>query len=324
MTSTDAPRCRAGDNGGKHSGRSGSPLRVGVGRAIAHHGELLQGVFEDEDDRLHRGLVTLPHSALQAVATFWPRDTGTIRTRTSERSKAARAVALTLEHLGLAGTGGDLTIESEIPVGHGFGSSTADVVASIRAAAAAAGLTLRRSTICRLAIAAEEASDAIAYGDQAVLFAHREGRILEHFEGEFPPLVVVGFRSGNRTIDTLRLPRARYGEEEIQLFRVLRGLAARAIRYQDPRLLGEVATLSATISQRHLPKPRFDAVVALAKDHDACGIQVAHSGTLSGILLDGNESGVAEKAGRLAAKARRAGFKAVTAFALNAEGMFPQ
>ena len=58
---------------------------------------------------------------------------------------------------------------------------------------AAVGVTLRRSTVCRLAAETEGASDAIAYGDQAVLFSHREGRILEHVGGEIPPLLVVGF-----------------------------------------------------------------------------------------------------------------------------------
>lgn len=296
-------------------------LQVGIGRAIAHHGELLQGVFEGDDGHLHRGLVTLPLSTQQVVATFWPRQDDRIRTRPGNRPKAARAVALTLQHLGFEHWGGDLTIESGISIGYGYGSSTADVVAAIRATAAASSVVLRRSTICRLAIAAEEASDAIVYGDQAVLFAHREGTCLEHFGGALPPLLVVGFRDGSSAqIDTLRLPRVRYDSEEIQLFRMLRALAFRSIREQNPRMLGRVATISAEISQRHLPKPRWTAVLRLAAGHSALGVQVAHSGTLFGILFDPGKSGATATAARLAKTVRGEGFKDIHTFAVNAEG----
>lgn len=309
------------DNSG-HADIRDEVLRVGVGRAIAHHGELLQGVFEGDDGRLHRSLITLPMVRLQALATFWPRPGRAIRTRPSKRPKAARAARLTLEHLGLRDAGGDLTIESAIPIGHGYGSSTADVVAAIRATAAASGIHLRPSTTSRLAVAAERASDAIACGDQAVLFAHREGRVLEYFGGEFPPLVILGFKAdGAGPIDTLRLPPARYDSEEIQLFRVLRGLAQHAVRQQDPRLLGRVATVSAMISQRHLPKPAFEAIRQMADDCGACGVQVAHSGTLMGILLDATRPRNSATAADLARKLGDAGFKDITTFGLNAEGM---
>ncbi|MBO6720029.1 MAG: kinase [Rhizobiaceae bacterium] len=324
VSGKSAPSGRRSDGGANGTGRQTERwLQVGVGRAMAHHGELLQGVFEGADGRLHRGLITLPLAAQQSLVTFWPAGEDDIRTRPADRGKAARAAALTLEHLGFANVGGDLTIESDIPVGHGYGSSTADVMAAIRAAAAAAGATLRRSTICRLAVEAEGASDAIAYGDQTVLFAHREGRILEHFGGEYPPLVVVGFRTGGaRPIDTLSLPRARYDGQEIEQFRVLRGLASHAIRQQDPRLIGRVATASARISQHHLAKPRFEAVAELARAHGACGVQVAHSGTLMGVLFDADEGGVTTRTTALAKTLRQAGFKGIVTFAVNVDGVF--
>lgn len=296
-------------------------MLVGTGQASAHHGEILQGVFEGDDGRLHRGLVTLPLASLKAVATFWPRQHPGIQTRPTSRTKAARAAELTLEHLGATGGGGDLTIESVIPIGHGYGSSTADVIATIRAVAAAAGVTLHHSTVARLAVAAEGASDAIGYGEWALLFAHREGRVIEHFGGEFPPLVVVGFRdSKDPPIDTLGFPRARYDTEEIETFRVLRGLACRAIRQQDPRLLGHVATVSARISQRRLRKPRLDAVRQMAEDHGACGVQVAHSGTLIGILWDAGAPNTARQTAALSKKVRQAGFGELVSFALGVDG----
>jgi uncharacterized protein involved in propanediol utilization len=316
---------RSGRGADGSGARTEHRLQVGVGRAMAHHGELLQGVFEGEDGRLHRALITLPLAAKQSMVTFWPSTQGGIRTRPEHRRKSARAAALTLEHLGIPSAGGDLTIESDIPVGHGFGSSTADVIAAIRATAAATGVTLRRSTVCRLAVEAEGASDAIAYGDQVVLFAHREGRIMEHLGGEYPPLLVVGFRSARaRPIDTLSLPRARYDQEEIEQFRTLRGLAWRAVRQQDPRLIGRVATASARISQRRLANPRLEAVLDLAAAHGACGVQVAHSGTLMGVLFDADENGVATRTTALAGSLRRAGFRGIVRFAVNADGASPQ
>jgi uncharacterized protein involved in propanediol utilization len=292
-------------------------LRVGIGHAIAHHGELLQGVFEGEDGHLRRGLVTLPLTSRQSLVTFWPRDSGSIRTRPRGRGKAVRAAALTLDHLGYSDAAGDLTIESHIPIGHGYGSSTADVVATIRAVAAGVGATLRRSTVCRLAVAAEEACDAVAYEDQVVLFAQREGYVIEHFAGEFPPLLIVGFRSGDDSpVDTLHLPPARYNSEEIEQFRALRGMFCHAIRRQDPRLLGRIATASARISQRHLEKSHFDATLERAETHGACGIQVAHSGTLMGVLFDANEIKTAPRARELAAGLRRGGFEDVTIFSI--------
>jgi uncharacterized protein involved in propanediol utilization len=296
------------------------PLTVGTGRSIAHHGELLQGVFEDQDLRLHRGLITLPLASKFAVATFWPRSASAIRTRPSGKSKACRAAELTLAHLGHTAAGGDLTLESTIPVGHGYGSSTADVIASIRAVAAASGVDLRPSTISRLAVSAEGASDAIAHEGHAVLFAQREGRVIEYLGGELPPLLVVSARSKmDRPINTLDLRPARYDDAEIEQFRALRGLAARAIRYADARLLGRVSTVSALISQRRLPKSQFEAIWALAQSPDVCGIQVSHSGTLIGLLVDARVQRSGAKAAALARASRRLGLTAVEIFGVNLE-----
>lgn len=289
-----------------------------TGHAIAHHGELLQGVFEDDQCRLHRGLVTLPLDSMRSTAVLVLEASGNLHVEPGSHVKALRATRLALEYLGHPTLGGSLSIESDIPVGHGYGSSTADVVSSIRAVAAAFGVKLLPSTVSRIAVAAETAADAIAFESAAVLFAQREGVVLEHFGGSLPPVVLVGFKANAAAaINTVELAPARYCAEEIQLFRALRGMVARAVRYQDPRLLGRVATLSAHVSQRHLPKPHFGFVNDLAHHHHACGVQVAHSGTLIGIMLDAGSAGHCAHAQAIVAALKTANFRDIGVFSIN-------
>ncbi|WP_081623608.1 kinase [Hoeflea sp. 108] len=293
------------------------PARQADGDAIAHHGELLQGVFEDNHGRAHRGLVTLPLDSLRSSAWIELDVGGTVCVKPAYRVKALRAAQLTLEHLGHPGLGGRLIIESDIPIGHGYGSSTADVVASIRAVAAALGKRLLPSTIAHMAVAAEIASDAIAFETEALLFAQREGKILEHFGGALPPFVLVGFKAdATAGVDTLELAPARYSSEEIQLFRILRGMVARSVEIQDVRLLGQAATMSARISQRYLPKPRFEEVIDVAERFQTCGIQVAHSGSLVGLMLD-VPSASREKLSTINAVLGEKGFQDIGIFSIN-------
>ena len=303
------------------SPRHGEPLpSIGVGTAICHHGELLQGVFEDRNGQLHRGLVTLPLAKLASKATFTCTATTALTVHPDDKTKAVLAARKTLDHLDIA-EGGILHIDSDIPIGHGYGSSTADVVAAIRAVAAAHTVQLLPSRISQLAVAAEQASDAIAFDGHAVLFAQREGIVLEDFGGSLPPLLLVGFKSsGGPPIDTLNLPPARYDSTEIQQFRVLRALIAYAIRYQDPNCLGRAATASALISQRHLPKQHLEGVIEIAEGAGACGVQVAHSGSLLGILFDRAGKNLRQRADSVAASVQRSGFCDVEFHQINDDG----
>ena len=59
-----------------------------------------------------------------------------------------------------------------------------------------------------------------------------------------------------------------------------------ACQTNDPRRMGEAATLSAIASQHLLPKPGFDTLRALVEECDLYGINVAHSGSVVGLMLD--------------------------------------
>lgn len=263
----------------------------GRGFSASHHGEILQGVFEHVAvpvGRLRRALITIPCHLFHSKVTF-SLDPGTapLTVHPKTKVKALRAATLAFERYGApVELGGRLTVISDVPEGWGAGSSTADVVASIYAVADAFGKRPIPEDVGKLAVAAEIASDAIMFDQRAVLFAHREGIVLEDLGGPLPPLSIVGFNSEEKGVPTLGLPPVRYTSWEIEAFRPLLGLVRRAIQFQDPRLLGRVASASARLNQRHLPKPRFDLIERVAQKVGALGISVAHSGTLIGLLFD--------------------------------------
>ncbi|MFF4656839.1 kinase [Streptomyces sp. NPDC001381] len=261
--------------------------RVGRGTAPAHHGELLQGAFTVPDrDTPVRALVTLPCPSYTTRAAFTPAPGGAVTVSPPWKTKARRAAELAL---GDRPAGGRLELSGEVPLGRGFGSSTSDVLAAVRAVRDAYDAPLTAREAARLAVRAETAADALMFEETTVLFAQREGRALEDFGRRLPPLRVLGFgtRPGGdgRGVDTLSLPPPRYDDTEIARFDHLRELLRCAVRTGDAALLGTVATRSALLNQRHLPVPALDRLLAVAHDCAALGVQVAHSGDIAGLLF---------------------------------------
>ncbi|MFZ3498551.1 GHMP kinase [Streptomyces sp. 5.8] len=271
----------------------GAP-RAGTGQAPCHHGEILQGVFLDGAGRRCAGLVTLPMAGPGSSAAFVRRPGAAPEALTvvpADRTKAARAAALTVaecaRRTGQPHCGGELRLTGEIPVGLGMGSSSSDVIAAVRAVADSYGLRLDPPTVAGLAVRAELASDPLMLGGRPVLFAQREGRVLEVLGPALPPLVVVGCAlGGGAPVDTLSLPTTEVADSDVRAYERLRALLRRAVATGSAELLGAVATASARRGQQILGHPEFDALTALARRVGAVGVQIAHSGAVAGVLFD--------------------------------------
>lgn len=264
-----------------------SEFRVGHGEIHAHHGEIVQGMFYSSDGTVEHGLVTLPCTLFGTHVRFRPLRSGPLTVEPGDRSRAKAAARLALDALGRTGWGGSIRIESNVPVQWGCGSSTTDVLATIRAVADAFGAVLEPAWIAGLAVAAETASDSLMFGhERAVLFAQRRGRVLLDLGGPLPAVRVLGFNTeGERGVATLTLPPVPYSAWEIEAYRAVLGLLRRAVEEQDPGLLGRVATASTLIMQRHRPKRHMPELLRLAREAGALGVQVAHSGTVAGFLF---------------------------------------
>ncbi|PSJ29078.1 GHMP kinase [Streptosporangium nondiastaticum] len=269
-------------------------LPTGTGHAPCHHGELLQGVFLDDEGRRCAGLVTLPMAGPGSRAEFVRRPGTAPEALTvvpADRTKAARAAALAVaecaERTGQPPCGGELRIICDIPVGLGMGSSTSDVIAAVRAVADSYRLRPAPAAVARLAVRAELACDPLMLDGRPVLFAQREGRVLEILGPALPPLVVVGCAlGGGAPVDTLSLPAHEPTDSDVRAWERLRTRLRRAVAGGDAQLLGRVATASARRGQEVLGHPEFGALDSIARRVGAAGVQIAHSGAVAGVLFD--------------------------------------
>lgn len=261
-------------------------VSTGWGLSTAQHGELLQGQIEDACFQWHRCLVSLPCQLLYSQVRFAASHDEPLTVEPVHKSKSKKVVQLTLQKFNLERLGGKLTIDTNINEGKGYGSSTSDCVASALAAAAAIGQSLTEEELAKLVVAAEIASDNFMF-KRVVLFAHREGRVLEDLAPRLPRLVVLGIDTDvDGAVYTLDFPPAVYTWRQKQCFRTLVSALRRAVRCGDVALLGRVATASAVINQQFLPKPMFCELRHLAEHAGAVGIAVAHSGTVLSMLFN--------------------------------------
>ncbi len=273
----------------------------GRAQCSAQHGEILRGAFWAYGTP-SRALVTLPYpgASATAVARLVP-DDATVVVHPKEKARAAVAAHLTLRELRLSG-GCRVELSGDIPTGWGLGSSTADVVATVRAVAAAAGRVLPPETVARLVATAGRASGSIMFEGAVTLFADREGRVLEVLAPALPPLLVVGCNAGGGAgADTAQAPAqapAQYLSGEVEQLGYLLAMLRRALSTQNAMLLGRVATRSAAINQRFRPLAPFAELCRIAESTGAAGVQVAHSGTVAGLVYDAADPRVRRRADR--------------------------
>jgi uncharacterized protein involved in propanediol utilization len=202
-----------------------------------------------------------------------------------ERTKSRLAVERYLALEGLP-CGGVLHVHTPLEPAHGFGTSTADISASLRAAAAAWGRTVSPETISHIAVGIEP-TDGSMY-DGSVAYAHRTGALLEEL-GRLPPFEALVACVGNG-VDTIVFDAYRKdfqypARDEDRLFAAW-AMVRRANRQQDVELLARACTLSARINEQLLPKPLFAEMIRYAELGGAEGLMVAHSGTLQALVLD--------------------------------------
>ena len=241
-------------------------------------GELAQGMLEET-----LVMVTCPID-LFATATVEVFPGAGLVHGPTDSPKAARAVGLFLEGIGRTDVDARLQLHSPIPRRKGMASSTADVVGAIGAAAAALGEAVPARQMAEVALAIEPSDGIMLPG--VALFAHRSGRIVRTL-GHPPAMRVLVLEYADE-VDTEafnQVDRRGVLRSQSELFGEAVGLIAAGLKKGDGRLIGRGATLNALAYQRVFPNPHLDSVLDLARTAGSVGVNVAHSGTVLGMLF---------------------------------------
>ncbi|WP_226571202.1 GHMP family kinase ATP-binding protein [Mangrovibacter yixingensis] len=212
----------------------------------------------------------------------------------SERPLMRAALGAVLRYAGIpAQHSGTLriTFDSSIPLAKGMASSTADIAATAVATARHLGIFLPVDALAALCVSLEPTDSTLFPG--LTLFDHLTGATTVPCGG-LPGCEILLLESPNQ------LRTADFHQRDLRP--ILQGsapalnrawqLLQQACKTNNPWLLGEATTLSAVASQQFLAKPGFDALLSIVEGNNIYGINVAHSGSVVGLLLDSHHHDV--------------------------------
>ena len=241
-------------------------------------GELLQGVLPND----RHFLVTLPIN-IKSKAYFNPQSSKKFIVYPKCKEKIKNFINLFCNYYGIA-AGGYLSIESEIPIGKGLSSSTADLIAVCRALSKAFNINYSPECIEKL-MRQIEPSDGLLY-DGVVAYYHKEVSLLKKFN-YYPDLIILGIDEGGE-VDTIRYNQVKQNPsiQEKYEFNKLLSQFIQAIAKKDLNTIGRISTRSTELNQKYNYKPSFNNILEINCVINGLGLICAHSGTYIGILLN--------------------------------------
>ncbi|WP_062209139.1 kinase [Streptomyces sp. NBRC 109706] len=251
---------------------------LGTGTTFGTFGELLQGVLPDG----RAFLVTLPIDRWARARFHYRQEDPTLHVVPAHKCKAHTAARLALASVGRRG-GGLLHLESDLPEGKGLASSSADLVATVRAVGDAIGVRFTPEEIEAL-LREIEPSDGVMY-DGIVAFCHQQVRLLGKF-GHLLPLTVVAHDVGGRvdTISHNRRPPPFHAAERQEYARLLAELRE-AVACGDLATVGHISTRSAELNRRIRARDDLEHLRSACRELDGIGLVLTHSGTMLGVAF---------------------------------------
>lgn len=202
--------------------------------------------------------------------------------------KSRRAMELVFERFGLPvdeTKNISLNIKSQIPVGKGMASSTADIGATIKATLSMLNKTLTGEEISKLAVKIE-ATDSLLLNQHSI-FNPLTADIKKYLGGINDAKVVILEPSDILDTKSIRMtPNYKtYKMQNKEIIKKSFELLDEGLAKNDLNLIGKACTYSGLANENIHKKPFLEKIIDISNKYGCYGVNIAHSGTVIGILM---------------------------------------
>ena len=181
-----------------------------------------------------------------------------------------------------------LDLKSNIPIGKGMASSTADIGATIKATLSILNKKLNDEEISLIASEIEPTDSIILYKNS--IFNPVNGSVKKYLSSFDNGRVII--LEPKEILET-KIIRSNPNYLNIKLenksiIKKSFNLLEKGLKNNDLKLIGEACTLSSLANENIHKKPYLNEIIEISQNMNAYGVNIAHSGTVIGILIDKN------------------------------------
>ena len=181
-----------------------------------------------------------------------------------------------------------LDLKSNIPIGKGMASSTADIGATIKATLSILNKKLNDEEISLIASEIEPTDSIILYKNS--IFNPINGSVKKYLSSFDNGRVII--LEPKEILET-KIIRSNPNYLNIKLenksiIKKSFNLLEKGLENNDLKLIGEACTLSSLANENIHKKPYLNEIIEISQSMNAYGVNIAHSGTVIGILIDKN------------------------------------
>jgi uncharacterized protein involved in propanediol utilization len=255
----------------------------GIGEHYGTCGELVQG-FLSEGKQFH---VTCPINKTSSVKAHIRKDFTPKINYPDGFSKIKKAAELALKSLDKDWYSVDIERWSDLDIGKGMGSSTADIIATVKAIYSAFNAEVSEQILIDIATTIESSDGSMV--DGMVAFNHKNGEIYHRFN-YYPKFNIV-----------IIIPESTYNTESIKFagkeldskkFEKIFNKLQKADIKNDIKLFAKCAMKSADLNLEYLPnKLIYQIRKDMKKNKKILGYCVGHTGNVCGALFMPNDAG---------------------------------